>query len=133
MAAREVIHFPFCMQLPARWLFPPSSSPEPVAVFPPYLKITERVFYVRSKSTVVTIRVPGRMERLAQLTLDTERNAPNPRAFPPRATILSWSQADDDRILAMRKGAFSLLPTQPERPRTIGDGEPEIQKGGTPT
>lgn len=55
------------------------------------------------------------------------------QGLPPRAVILPWSQADDDRILAMQKAASSSLPTQPEQPRTIGDGEEKNQKGGTPT
>jgi hypothetical protein len=37
MAAREVIHFPFWVQLPSPWLFPPSSPPDPVAESPPLL------------------------------------------------------------------------------------------------
>jgi hypothetical protein len=55
------------------------------------------------------------------------------QGLPPRAAILPWSQADDQRIHAMRKAACTLLPTQPEQSRTIGDGEQENQRGGTPT
>jgi hypothetical protein len=55
------------------------------------------------------------------------------QGLPPRAVILPWTQADDDRILAMQKAASSSLPIQPEQPRTIGDSEQEKQRGGTPT
>ena len=55
------------------------------------------------------------------------------QGLPPRAVILPWTQADDDRILAMQKAASSSLPTQPEQRRSIGDSEQEHQKGGTPT
>ena len=67
------------------------------------------------------------------LELKSREDFRREQGLPPRAAILPWSQADDDRILAMRKAAFSSLPTQPEQPRTIGDTEPENQKGGTPT
>jgi hypothetical protein len=53
--------------------------------------------------------------------------------LPPRAVILPWTQADDDRILAMQKAATSSLPTQPEQPRIMRDSEHDNQKGGTPT
>jgi hypothetical protein len=55
------------------------------------------------------------------------------QGLPRRAVILPWTQADDDRILAMQKAASSSLPTQPEPPRTTGDREQENQRGGTPT
>jgi hypothetical protein len=55
------------------------------------------------------------------------------QGLPPRAVILPWTQADDDRIVAMQKAAASSLPTQPEQPRTIGDNEQDNRKGGTPT
>jgi hypothetical protein len=55
------------------------------------------------------------------------------QGLPPRAVILPWTQADDDRILAMQKAGFSSLPTQSEQPRIIGDSEQENQRGGTPT
>ncbi len=55
------------------------------------------------------------------------------QGLPPRAVILPWTQADDDRILAMQKAASSSLPTQPEQPRTIGDSEQKNRRGGTPT
>jgi hypothetical protein len=55
------------------------------------------------------------------------------QGLPPRAVILPWTQADDDRILAMQKATSSSLPTQPEQPRIMRDSEQENQKGGTPT
>jgi hypothetical protein len=55
------------------------------------------------------------------------------QGLPPRAVILPWTQADDDRILAMQRATSSSLPTQPEQPRTIGDSEEQNEKGGTPT
>jgi hypothetical protein len=54
------------------------------------------------------------------------------QGLPPRAVILSWTQADDDRILATQKGAPSSLPTQREQPPIMGDSQQEGQKGGTP-
>jgi hypothetical protein len=55
------------------------------------------------------------------------------QGLPPRAVILPWSQADDDRTLAMQKAASSSLPTHPQQPRIIGESEQQNQKGGTPT
>lgn len=55
------------------------------------------------------------------------------QGLPPRAVILPWIQADDDRVLSMQKAASSSLPTQPEQPPTIGDSEQENQRGGIPT
>jgi hypothetical protein len=55
------------------------------------------------------------------------------QGLPPRAVILPWTQADDDRILAVQKATSSSLPTQPEQPRIMRDSEQENQKGGTPT
>ncbi len=55
------------------------------------------------------------------------------QGLPPRAVILPWTQADDDRILAMQKAPSSSLPTQPEQPRTLGESEQQNQKGGKPT
>jgi len=54
------------------------------------------------------------------------------QGLPPQAVILPWTQADDDRILAMQKATPSLS-IQPEQPRVTGDSEQESQKGGTPT
>jgi hypothetical protein len=51
--------------------------------------------------------------------------------LPPRAVILRWTQADDNRVLSMQKTARSL-PIQPEQPRITGDSEQENQTGGTP-
>jgi hypothetical protein len=55
------------------------------------------------------------------------------QGLPPRAVILPWTQADDDRILAMQKAASSSLPTQPEQLPIIGDSKQDNQKGGMPT
>ncbi len=55
------------------------------------------------------------------------------QGLPPRAVILPWTQADDDRILALQKAASASLPTQSEQPRVIGDSEQENQRGGFPT
>jgi hypothetical protein len=54
------------------------------------------------------------------------------RGLPPRAVILPWTEADDDRIMAMQKAAPSL-PIQSEQPRITSDSERENQTGGTPT
>jgi hypothetical protein len=53
------------------------------------------------------------------------------QGLPPRAVILRWTQADDNRVLSMQKTARSL-PIQPEQPRITGDSEQENQTGGTP-
>jgi hypothetical protein len=55
------------------------------------------------------------------------------QGLPPRAAILPWTQADDDRILSMQKAASSSLPTQPGQLRVTGDTEQENHAGGTPT
>jgi hypothetical protein len=55
------------------------------------------------------------------------------QGLPPRAVILPWTQADDDRILAMQNAAYSSLPIRPEQSRVIGDSEQKNQRGGTPT
>ncbi|MFZ0521037.1 MAG: hypothetical protein WAN14_20765 [Candidatus Acidiferrales bacterium] len=52
------------------------------------------------------------------------------QGLPPRAVILPWTQADDDRILAVQNAASSRLTTQPEQPRIIGETEQEDQRGG---
>ena len=67
------------------------------------------------------------------LELKSREELRREQGLPPRAVILPWTQADDDRILAMQKAASSSLPTQPEQPRVIGDSEQENQAGGTPT
>jgi hypothetical protein len=55
------------------------------------------------------------------------------RGLPPRAVILPWTQADDDRILAMHKAASSKSPPQPEQSRTTGDAKQEGPEGGSET
>jgi hypothetical protein len=55
------------------------------------------------------------------------------RGLPPRAVILPWTQADDDRILANQNAASASLPPQPEQTRIIGGNEQKNQTGGTPT
>jgi hypothetical protein len=55
------------------------------------------------------------------------------QGLPPRAVILPWTQADDDRILSMQKASSSSLPTQPGQLRVTGDTEQENQEGGSPT
>jgi hypothetical protein len=55
------------------------------------------------------------------------------QGLPPRAAILPWTQADDDRILAMQKAASPSRPTRPEQPRTTRDSEQENEGGGMPT
>ena len=67
------------------------------------------------------------------LELKSREELRREQGLPPRAAILPWTQADDDRILALQKAASSSLPTQPEQPRTIGDSEQENQRGGSPT
>ena len=67
------------------------------------------------------------------LELKSREELRREQGLPPRAVILPWTQADDDRILAMQRAASSSLPTQPEQPRTIGESEQDNQKGGTPT
>jgi hypothetical protein len=57
------------------------------------------------------------------LELKSREELRREQGLPPRAVILPWSQADDDRILSMQKAASSSLPTQPEKPRIIGDSE----------
>jgi hypothetical protein len=67
------------------------------------------------------------------LELKSREELRREHGLPPRAVILPWTQADDDRILAMQKAASSSLPTQPEQLRVTGDSEQENQEGGTPT
>jgi hypothetical protein len=67
------------------------------------------------------------------LELKSREELRREQGLPPRAVILPWTQADDDRILAMQRAASSSLPTQPEQPRNIGDSEQKNQRGGTPT
>ena len=67
------------------------------------------------------------------LELKSREELRREQGLPPRAVILPWTQADDDRILAMQRAASSSLPTQPEQPPTIRDSEQENQAGGTST
>ena len=67
------------------------------------------------------------------LELKSREDLRREQGLPPRAVILPWTQADDDRILAMQKAASSSLQTQREQPPIMGDREQESQRGGTPT
>jgi hypothetical protein len=67
------------------------------------------------------------------LELKSREELRREQGLSPRAVILPWTQADDDRIVAMQKAVSSSLPTPPEQPRTIGDNEQDNRKGGTPT
>jgi hypothetical protein len=67
------------------------------------------------------------------LELKSREELRREQGLPPRAVILPWTQADDDRILSMQKAASSSLPTRPEQPPTMGDSELENQRGGIPT
>jgi hypothetical protein len=53
--------------------------------------------------------------------------------LPPRAVVLPWTQADDDRILAMQKAAAFTPPPQPELRRTTGNANQEGPQEGTGT
>jgi hypothetical protein len=55
------------------------------------------------------------------------------KGLPPRAVVLHWTQADDDRILAMQKAAASTPPPQPEQPLNNGTAKPESPEGGIGT
>ena len=55
------------------------------------------------------------------------------KGLPPRAVVLPWTQADDDRIIAMQKAAASASPPQPEQSRDAGDAKPEGPEGGNGT
>ena len=55
------------------------------------------------------------------------------KGLPPRAVILPWTQADDDRIIAMQKAAASTPLPQPEPPRTTGNANQEGPQGGSGT
>ncbi len=67
------------------------------------------------------------------LELKSREELRREQGLPPRAAILPWSQADDDRILAIQKAASSSLPTRPKQSPTIGDSEQKSQRGGTST
>jgi hypothetical protein len=66
------------------------------------------------------------------LELKPRKEVRREHGLPPPAVILPWTQADDDRILAMPNGASSSLPMQPEQPRMTGDSEQKNRRGGTP-
>jgi hypothetical protein len=55
------------------------------------------------------------------------------KGLPPRAVVLPWTQADDDRILAMQKAVASTPPPKPEQSRTTGDAKQEGPEGGSGT
>jgi hypothetical protein len=55
------------------------------------------------------------------------------RGLAPRAVILPWTQADDDRVLAKQRAAQSPPPTQTEQPQTTGEGKQEGPEGGSQT
>jgi hypothetical protein len=55
------------------------------------------------------------------------------KGLPPRAVVVPWTQADDDRILAMQKAVASAPPPQPEQSRNTGDAKPESSEGGIGT
>jgi len=55
------------------------------------------------------------------------------KGLPPRAVVLPWTQADDDRIIAMQKAAASAPPPQPEQPLNNGNAKPETSEGGIGT
>ena len=55
------------------------------------------------------------------------------RGLPPRAVVLPWTQADDDRVIAMQKAAASAPPPQPEQSRDTGDARQENPEGGMGT
>jgi hypothetical protein len=55
------------------------------------------------------------------------------KGLPPRVVVLPWTQADDDRIIAMQKAAGSVPLPQPEQSRTVGDAKQEGPEGGSGT
>jgi hypothetical protein len=55
------------------------------------------------------------------------------RGLPPRAVILPWTQADDDRIIAMQKAAASAPPPQSKYSPKLGDPKPEDPEGESGT
>ncbi len=67
------------------------------------------------------------------LELKSRKKLRREQGLPPRAVILPWTQADDDRILAMQNAVSFPLPIQPEQPRMTGDSEQKNPIGGTPT
>ena len=55
------------------------------------------------------------------------------KGLPPRAVVLPWTQADDDRIVAMQKAAASTPLPQPEQSRNTGNANQEGPQGGSGT
>ena len=55
------------------------------------------------------------------------------KGLPPRAVVLPWTQADDDRIIAMQKAAASAPPPQSEQSRKTGEAKQESPEEGIET
>ena len=55
------------------------------------------------------------------------------KGLPPRAVVLPWTQADDDRILAMQKAAAAAPLPQPEPPRNADNAKQECPERGSGT
>ena len=55
------------------------------------------------------------------------------KGLPPRAVLLPWTQADDDRILAMQKAEASTPSPQLEESRNTGDAKQVGPKGASGT
>jgi hypothetical protein len=55
------------------------------------------------------------------------------KGLPPRAVVLPWTQADDDRIIALQTAAASVPPPQPEQSQNTGDAKQESPEGGSGT
>jgi hypothetical protein len=51
----------------------------------------------------------------------------------PRAVVLPWTQADDDRIIALQKAAAAAPPPQPEQAQNTCDTKQESPEGGIGT
>jgi hypothetical protein len=51
------------------------------------------------------------------------------KGLPPRAVVLPWTQAGDDRIIALQKAAASAPPPQPEQSQNAGDAKQESPEG----
>jgi hypothetical protein len=52
------------------------------------------------------------------------------KGLPPRAVILPWTQADDERIIARQEAAASAPPPQAEQSRNTGEAKSESPEGG---
>jgi hypothetical protein len=55
------------------------------------------------------------------------------KGLPPRAVLLPWAQADDDRILALQKPAASEPLSEPEQPLAPGNPKQESPEAGRGT